>query len=314
MRERSLGKNGPKVSAIGLGCMGMSQSYGGYDDAESTAALRRALELGVMFWDSADIYGNGANETLLSGVLAENRGRVFIATKFGFRAKDGKLRVDASPAWMREAVEGSLRRLKTDVIDLYYAHRVDPNVPVEETVGAMAELVKTGKVRHIGLSECTEGDLRKAHAVHPITAVQSEYSLLERQVERNGVLEATKELGVAFVPFAPLARALMTNKLDMAALKPEDFRYNIPRYNGAHRENNEKLAAGLARLAAGKGVTAAQLSLAWILAQGEHVIPIPGTKRAKHLEENAGSADVELTQSDLASIESLLAKLFDVKR
>lgn len=308
MKKRSLGKNGPEVSAIGLGCMGMSQSYGGYNDAKSVAALRRALELGVIFWDSADIYGNGANETLLSNVLVENREKVFLATKFGFRVKNGELRIDASPGWMREAVEGSLRRLKTDVIDLYYAHRIDPNVPVEETVGAMAELVKEGKVRHIGLSECTAEDLRKANAVHPIAAVQSEYSLLERQVEHNGILDATKELGIAFVPFAPLARALITNKLDMSALKPEDFRYNIPRYNGAHRRNNEKLAAGLAHLAENKGITASQLSLAWILAQGEHIIPIPGTKRAEHLEENAGATNVELTQSDLASIESLLAQ------
>lgn len=308
MKLRELGNTGVMLSAMGLGCMGMSMSYGTPDDKESMATLYRALELGINYFDTADVYGNGVNEELLSNVLAENRDKMFVSTKFGFRNKDGVNFVDASPKWMREAVEGSLRRLKIDTIDLYYAHRVDPNIPVEETVGAMSELVKEGKVRYIGLSECTPEDLRKANKVHHIAAVQSEYSMVMRDAESE-ILPLTKEMGTAFVPFAPLGRGLMTNKLNIGELTPNDFRYNIPRYNGEHRENNEKLAAELFEMAQDKfGAAASQLALAWVLAQSEHIIPIPGTKRRKYLEENVKAIDIVLTQDDLKDIEDLLNK------
>ncbi len=315
MKYRELAKTGIKLSAVGLGCMGMSSAYGKPDDEESLATLRRALVLGINFWDTADIYGKGMNEELVSKVLVENRDKVFLATKFGFRLKNdedlpfisGETYVDASPKWMRQAVENSLRRLKIDTIDLYYAHRVDPNVPIEETVGAMGDLVKQGKVRYLGLSECSAEDLRKAHATHPISAVQSEYSLMTRDVEED-ILPLTRELGIAFIPFSPLGRGLITNKVNMDALAPSDFRSQLPRYAGEYRENNQKLSAAFAELSAGKDITAAQLAIAWVLAHGENIIPIPGTKRRKYLEENAAAADVTLTREDLEQIEALLAK------
>src|SRR5258705_8857920 len=229
MKYRTLGNN-EKLSATGLGCMSMSQSYGVPNDEESIATLNLALELGINFWDTADVYGNGRNEELISKVLASNRKKIFIATKFGFSANaDGRsMSFNGSPVYMRQAVEKSLKRLNIDVIDLYYAHRIDPNVPVEEMVAAMASLVKQGKVRYIGLSEASPTSIRKAHAVHPITAVQSEYSLLTRDPERNGVLSTCKELGIAFVPFSPLARGLMTNTLDLSSLPDNDFRKKLP--------------------------------------------------------------------------------------
>ena len=315
MKYRKLGTTSEELSALGLGCMGMSFAYGPTDDKESLATLEKALDLGVNFWDTADMYGNGANEELISNVLVPNRDKIFIATKFGFRFKDGiagpssasGTYFDGSPAWMKVAVEQSLKRLKIDTIDLYYAHRVDPNIPIEETVGAMADLVKEGKVRYLGLSEVSANSLRKAHAVHPISAVQSEYSLLTRDVE-NGILKTTRELGISLVPYSPLARGLVTNKLDVDALAPDDFRRTLPRYQTENIDNNNKLIENFAAFAASKNCTPAQLALAWVLAQGEDIIPIPGTKKRNYLQENAGAIEVKLTSDDLTTINGLINK------
>jgi aryl-alcohol dehydrogenase-like predicted oxidoreductase len=315
MKYRKLGNTGVELSATGLGCMGMSFAYGPTDDAESIATLHRALDLGINFWDTADIYGFGHNESLISKVLVPNRDKIFIATKFGFRPKEpGALPgsagnyFDGSVAYMKQAVEASLKRLNIETIDLYYAHRIDPNVPVEEMVGAMAELVKEGKVRYLGLSEASPASIRKAHAVHPITALQSEYSLLTRNVEAE-VLPVCRELGITLVPYSPLARGLVTATLDNnSLLADDDFRRTLPRFEGEHWENNQKLVADFAALAAAKNCTPAQLALAWVLAQGEDIIPIPGTKKRKYLEENAAAVNVELTGEDKANIETLLAK------
>jgi len=298
-----------QLSAIGLGCMSMSHAYGTPDDAESLETLHLALDLGINFWDTADVYGNGRNEELLSNVLRSNRDKVFIATKFGFRAHpDGRLSTfDGSPAYIKQAVEASLKRLKINTIDLYYAHRIDPNVPVEEMVGAMAELVKEGKVRYLGLSEASANSLRRAHAVHPISALQSEYSLLTRDVEAE-ILPLCKELGILFVPFSPLARGLMTNTLNLNELGDNDFRKSLPRYQKDHQENNQNLASGFAGIARQKGCSPAQLALAWVLAQGDNIIPIPGTKKRKNLKDNAGSVDVALAADDIQQIEALLLK------
>ncbi|KIO75104.1 aldo/keto reductase [Pedobacter lusitanus] len=315
MKYRNLGTTKEKLSATGLGCMGMSFAYGPGDDTESIATLHKALDLGINFWDTADVYANGINEELISKVLVPNRDKIFIATKFGFRFQENVVGpsntsgtyFDGSPEWIKIAVEKSLKRLKIDTIDLYYAHRVDPNIPIEETVGAMALLVKEGKVRYLGLSEASPASIRKAHAVHPIAALQSEYSLLTRDLEHE-ILSTVRELGISLVPYSPLARGLMTNTLDVNTLSDNDFRKTLPRYQEENLDNNARLVNGFAAIAQEKGCTPAQLALAWVLAQGDDIIPIPGTKKRKYLEENAAAADINLIAADLKNIDDLLLR------
>jgi len=313
MKYRKLGNTNVEVSAIGLGCMGMNHGYGVPDEAESVATLHKALDLGINFWDTADAYAAGKNEELIAKVLAPNRDKVFIATKFGFTditltATGMRSTLDCSPNHMRKAVEASLRRLKIDEIDLYYAHRIDPHVPIEEMVGAMATLVKEGKVRYLGLSEASASAIRKAHAIHPITALQSEYSILTRGIE-EAILPTIRELGISLVPFSPLSRGLITNDgFDRNAIPENDFRRTSPRYQGTHWLNNLSLAGAFKDYAASRGYTAAQLALAWVLNQGDDIIPIPGTKKRKYLQENAGAVDIALSPTDFEAIEQILLR------
>ncbi|WP_406312828.1 aldo/keto reductase [Streptosporangium sp. NBC_01639] len=306
MNRRHLGQGGPEVSAVGLGCMGMSEFYGAADETESIAVIHRALDLGVNFLDTADAYGRGHNEELVGRAIAGRRDEVVLATKFGIiRSDDPAFRgVDGSPAYVKQAAEASLKRLGLDHIDLYYLHRRDPKVAIEETVGAMAELVAEGKVGRIGLSEVNAETLRKAHATHPISALQSEYSLFTRGLEEE-ILPTARELGIALVAYSPISRGLLGGTMTSAEELPDgDFRKHLPRFTGESGARNETLVGEVRRIAGEVGCTPAQLSLAWLLSRGEDVIPIPGTKRLRYLEENTAAADITLTPSQLAALEA----------
>jgi aryl-alcohol dehydrogenase-like predicted oxidoreductase len=305
MKFRKLGNTDESVSAIGLGYMNMSHDYGLASDEESIATLHRSLDLGINLWDTAGRYGMVHNEELISKVLVPDRHTIFISTKFGFGwPDDGSYYFDGTPAYLKTVVENSLKRLRVDTIDLYYARWVDTSIPIEETIGAMASLVKEGKVRYIGLSEASAASLRKANAVHPITAVQSEYSLLTRAAERE-ILATCRELKIAFVPYSPLARGLVTATVLENAAAKEDCRRTLPGLQNGHWDNLKKVTREFARLAANKRCTPAQLALAWVLAQGEDIIPVPGTRTRTFLEENAASVDIQLTKSDLEKVDAL---------
>jgi aryl-alcohol dehydrogenase-like predicted oxidoreductase len=303
MERRKLGQ-GLDVSAQGLGCMGMSAWYGPTDEQESIATIHRALELGIDFLDTADVYGQGANEELVAKAIAGRRDDYVIATKFGNRwFDDGRRTIDGSPDYIRQAIEASLRRLGTDHVDLYYQHRVDANTPIEETVGAMAELVAAGKVKHLGLSEAGAETIRRAHAVHPITALQSEWSLWTRDPEGE-VLDTVRELGIGFVAYSPLGRGFLAGRFSSPDdLAEDDFRRRHPRMSGENLERNRALADRVRELAEEKGCTPAQIALAWVLSRGDDVVPIPGTKRRTYLEQNAAAADVELSEAELRELD-----------
>jgi len=310
MQTRQLGHNGPLVSSIGLGCMGMTDFYTtGSDTTEAIATLHRALELGVNFLDTADIYGPHTNEQLIGKALAGKRDQVFLASKFGIvrdPANPALRGVNGRPEYIRNAINGTLQRLGVETLDLYYQHRIDPDVAIEETVGAMAELVQQGKVRYLGLSEASAATLERAHKVHPISALQSEYSLWSRDQQDNGCLAACQRLGIAFVPYSPLGRGFLTGALkspdDFAA---DDYRRFSPRFQGENFSRNLQLVKQVQALASDKGVTAGQLALAWVLAQGDYIIPIPGTKQRKYLEENVAAASINLSSAELAALEAI---------
>ncbi len=307
MKMRRLGKSGLTVSAVGLGCMGMSWAYGSVDETEAIATLERAVELGVNFFDTADVYGPFTNEILVGKTLKRVRDRVIIATKFGNRrGPDGKpIDPDGRPEYVREACDASLKRLGVDHIDLYYQHRVDKKTPIEETVGAMAELVRQGKVRYLGLSEASARTIRRAHAVHPIAALQSEYSLWTREPE-DEIIPTIRELGIGFVPYSPLGRGFLTGRIENPdQFEQSDFRRISPRFQRENFNRNLAIVDGLRQIAASKGVTPGQIALAWVLAQGSDIVPIPGTKRRKYLEENVAAVDVTLDADDLRRIDQI---------
>ncbi|MBW4471722.1 MAG: aldo/keto reductase [Stenomitos rutilans HA7619-LM2] len=309
MKTRKLGNQGLIVSALGLGCMGMSQAYGAADETESIATIHRALELEITLLDTADVYGPHKNEELIGRVIQDRRDEVILATKFGIQGFDGKqMLINGSPEYVHQACDASLQRLGIDTIDLYYLHRVDPKVPIEETVGAMAQLVQQGKVRYIGLSEASSETIRRAHAVHPLTALQSEYSLWNRDPEDN-VLPTLRELGIGFVPYSPMGRGFLSGQItspdDFAA---DDFRRTLPQFQGDNFYKNLQVVDRVKEIATEKGATPGQLALAWLLAQGDDIVPIPGTKRRTYLEENVGATDIQLTPKDLQRIEAVAPK------
>jgi aryl-alcohol dehydrogenase-like predicted oxidoreductase len=308
LTKRKLGSQGPEVSALGLGCMGMSQSYGVPDDRESVATLHRAIELGVTFFDTAEVYGPFTNEELLGRALKGRRHGLVIATKFGFRFQGDQIAgLDSHPKHIKQVAEASLRRLGTDYIDLFYQHRVDPAVPIEDVVGAMADLVNEGKVRYLGLSEAGEETIRRAHRIHPITALQSEYSLWERNLEQ-GIIPLLRDLGIGLVPFSPLGRGFLTGTAKRAEEYPEgDYRRGDPRFQGENFDANMRAASEVQEVARSKGATPAQVALAWLLHKGDDLVPIPGTKRRRYLEENLGAADLELSAGEVSRLDQSLA-------
>jgi len=306
MQYRRLGKSSLVVSALGLGCMGMSQSYGTPDDAESVATLNHAINKGITMLDTADMYGGGANEELLAPVLAKRRNEVILATKFGnMRQPDGRfLGVNGKPEYVQEACEASLKRLKISTIDLFYLHRVDTSTPIEDTIGAMARLIEQGKVRYLGISEAGAKTIRRAHATYPLTALQSEYSLWTRDPEGE-ILSTCRELGIGLVPYSPLGRGFLTGQVKSADFGPKDFRRISPRFQGENFQKNLELVQRIEKIAAEKGCTPAQLALAWVLAQGPDIVPIPGTKRRTYLDQNLGALEVTLTPADLKTLDGI---------